>query len=390
MENGVGIICECNPFHNGHRALFRAVREAFPAKPIVCVMSSDFVQRAEAASLGKYARAETALLAGADLVLELPFPFSALSAEGFAAAGVFILSQTGLCSHLAFGCESGTAEEFDKVAGNLLSEKMAAKLLQDGAKKEGYPAFRERCYGELFGGSALFSGKNSALALEYVLAMRRQNAALSLFPVRRTEGEGILSATALREAAKNKGASALAPFVPPETLPVFLREEKRGHFPVSTEALSAPLLYALRTSSASSLKKVYAMAGLEARAKLAAAKNGSFSEIAARMKNPRYTDSRIRRALLSLLCGIPRGVERETPAYTVLLGANARGRALLAEKKEESRIPVFTRPAEAQNRRDLKIAQQASCAFVADAVYQLCLPDGEEGALLRQRPVILP
>ena len=46
----------------------------------VCVMSGDFVQRGEAAIFTKHARAEAACRCGADIVIELPLPWSLSSA----------------------------------------------------------------------------------------------------------------------------------------------------------------------------------------------------------------------------------------------------------------------------------------------------------------------
>ena len=86
-----GIVCEFNPFHNGHaRLLAEAKRRG--AEAVVCVMSGNAVQRGELAIVDPYTRAEIALRCGADLVLELPYPWSASSAEGFAKAAVHVLA----------------------------------------------------------------------------------------------------------------------------------------------------------------------------------------------------------------------------------------------------------------------------------------------------------
>ena len=82
----VGIICEYNPFHLGHQRQFRLIRAALGEETaLVCVMSGDFVQRGEPALYAKEVRAEAAVRAGADLVLELPVTCALRSAEGFAA-----------------------------------------------------------------------------------------------------------------------------------------------------------------------------------------------------------------------------------------------------------------------------------------------------------------
>ena len=81
----IGVICEYNPFHNGHAYhLQRSRALAGEDCTVICVMSGDFVQRGEPAIYSKFARAEAACLGGADLVVELPLPWSLSSAEGFA------------------------------------------------------------------------------------------------------------------------------------------------------------------------------------------------------------------------------------------------------------------------------------------------------------------
>ena len=53
----VGIVCECNPFHGGHKYLIDAARRS-GAEVVLCVMSGYFVQRGEAAILDAHTRAK--------------------------------------------------------------------------------------------------------------------------------------------------------------------------------------------------------------------------------------------------------------------------------------------------------------------------------------------
>jgi predicted nucleotidyltransferase len=93
----VAVICEFNPFHNGHKLLFERIRAHFTPKAvcIVCIMSGNFVQRGTLAVMSKYKRAEMATDCGADIVLELPFPWSASYAQSFARAGVSVAENLG-------------------------------------------------------------------------------------------------------------------------------------------------------------------------------------------------------------------------------------------------------------------------------------------------------
>ena len=82
----VGIVCEYNPLHLGHARQLTHLRMQHPEAAVVCLMSGLYVQRGQPAVFSRQVRARAALLAGADLVLELPVTVSLRSAEGFAGA----------------------------------------------------------------------------------------------------------------------------------------------------------------------------------------------------------------------------------------------------------------------------------------------------------------
>ena len=104
-----GIIAEYNPFHNGHAwQIAELKKRGFEA--VVCVCSPGVVQRGTAALFPARVRTRAALAAGADLVLSLPAPYATLSAEGFAAAGVALLSALGCVDALCFGTETRRLE----------------------------------------------------------------------------------------------------------------------------------------------------------------------------------------------------------------------------------------------------------------------------------------
>ena len=129
----VAIISEYNPFHSGHVYQIRRIREDFGEDTrIVAIMSGNYTQRGHIAMMDKSARAKMAVLCGANLVLELPFPYSMGSAEIFAKAGVAIAEGIGQIDVLSFGSE----------CGNLSLLKETAERMQ---KKE-FIYFNERFY----------------------------------------------------------------------------------------------------------------------------------------------------------------------------------------------------------------------------------------------------
>ena len=101
------IIAEYNPLHNGHAMHIRTAREDTKADHIIAVMSGSFVQRGAPALISKYERASSALLAGADLVIELPVCFSTGSLEYFAKGAVSLIAGTGIADCISFGSECG-------------------------------------------------------------------------------------------------------------------------------------------------------------------------------------------------------------------------------------------------------------------------------------------
>ena len=78
------IICEYNPFHNGHKFHIDETRRQTGADAVVALMSGNYVQRGECAVYEKTVRANAAVLGGADLVLELSTVFAVQSADFFA------------------------------------------------------------------------------------------------------------------------------------------------------------------------------------------------------------------------------------------------------------------------------------------------------------------
>ena len=64
------IIAEYNPLHEGHKVPIDHAKNVLGAAAVIVIMSGDWVQRGEPAIFDKYTRANAALLAGADAVLE--------------------------------------------------------------------------------------------------------------------------------------------------------------------------------------------------------------------------------------------------------------------------------------------------------------------------------
>ena len=123
------LIAEYNPFHNGHLKHIEYIKNQLDADRIIVLMSGNFTQRGEPALLNKYTRARHAILAGADLVIELPTVFATANAETFATGSINILNALGVVDGICFGVESGVKEEYTTLASAMLNESKDFKKI---------------------------------------------------------------------------------------------------------------------------------------------------------------------------------------------------------------------------------------------------------------------
>lgn len=357
-----GVICEYNPFHRGHALHLARARETSGADFIVCAMSGSVTQRGSFARYDKWTRAKSALLGGADLVIELPTRFSGASAQEFAQGGVSLLTSLGVLTHLSFGCEKESLPLLDQAAKALSGEFPAFKA----ALREGldlglpYPRARARAAQIASGISNLeeiISRPNAALAIEYLRALPDS---VTPVPVVR-EGCGyhdqaldtLASASAIRAAiVRGNLDAALAAL--PDSEPIANREA-RGDVH-EEEALTKALLYRLRTMTAQELSAISGMEeGLEHRF-LAAAKTAvTRDELILSVKSKRYTYARLSRLCTNILLGVSQAFHDATPAptYARILGFRKDAAPLLREIKKSASVPLITKAANYDSRDPL-------------------------------------
>ncbi len=345
-----GIICECNPFHNGHARLFAQAR-AMGANRIVCVMSGNAVQRGELAVADRYLRAEILVRCGADLVLELPYPWSAGSAEYFSSAAVSILSN--YVDHIAFGSECGDLSLLTGAAVAAGSDDFRARYAARLADGEGaaHAYFEELA---TRGFSPLSS--NDLLGIEYLRAADRLGLSMQFATVRR-EGAGyrdvalsdgmLPSATALRAALARGEYEVLDAHMPPEAAAI-LREAAENGALTDLSLIDAAVLLHFRLSTPAALDGIAETGGgLASRLCSLARGVHSADEWFEALRTKRYTDAKLRRAILFSLTAVREELLSSLPTYTTLLAANEHGRALLAEKRKGKRTLLVTKPADA-------------------------------------------
>ena len=181
-----GIICEFNPFHNGHEYLINEAKKQL-GLPVVCLMSGNFVQRGEQACQNKFDRAMCAIDAGASAVLELPVAFALSSAQNFAYGAIKILKSLG-CSAIVVGTTHTNIDDYNQVA-TLDNDYISNALKTELEKGKNYGQTLTNIIKLKCPNSApIFEDASNILALEYIRQIKQQKANIDVVLVKRTDG----------------------------------------------------------------------------------------------------------------------------------------------------------------------------------------------------------
>ena len=331
-----GIICEYNPLHLGHKKQMDQIRETDPDGSIVCLMSGNYVQRGKPGIVDKSVRAKAAVMAGADLVLELPITAALSSAEGFASEGVRILSH--FCTHLCFGSETADADTLMDTAKALLQDDFPEKLRLQLDKGLSFPAARSAALEEI--GIPAVTKPNDILAIEYCKAILAQDSSLIPWPIQRGGDyhdeevhEENPSATAVRKLMMESGM--WLDYVPEAARDCF--RNARLH---TMEAGERAVLSKLRTMSDAEFEAIpYGSEGLWRKLMHNARRFANLEDVITATKSKRYTRTRLDRMVMCAFLGVSKEMIASPAPYIRVLAFNDTGRTLLRQKKAD--FPVI-------------------------------------------------
>jgi len=361
------------------------------AELIIAVMSGNATQRGECALIDKHRRARAALECGADIVLELPFPWCASGAESFGRCGVYILSP--LCDTLLFGSECGDTEKLKRAAGIAADESFRQKYsesLEDnrGSAELYFELLRVAC-GEVF-------SSNDILGIEYIKAIEGLSSDMTPVTVKRlgadyserniTEGS-LQSATAIRRLLSESGCDSVSEYLPEPSLRMIADAMHCGEIYDDEALVRAEKLY-FRLVDPEALSDIADTdLGLISRICNSARDVGE-GRLLEVVKTKRYTDARLRRAILFAMTGVKKSDMARLPEYVNLLGANKRGREYLASKRGKLPYEILSKASDIPRSDGAK--RQAELSLRLDAIFTLSrkkeLPEGE---YLRRSPVII-
>lgn len=362
----VAVICELNPMHNGHGAVFEFARNLGKGgNCVVAVMSGNYCQRGEPALVDKWNRARMAVLGGADIVLEIPSVYAQQSAQFFAEAAVSVVCRSGICDALVFGSECGDIELLKGLAGRRSTGGFGDEIRRLMDLGLSYPRALSAFYGvEL--------AANDILGVEYIAALAKRCSEIEVYCMKRVgnsvhgsdcieSGAEIASAASIRKLVCESGRQAkqtaeglpaqtaeefgvLQSVMPKSSFDILKGLVAEGRFVRSLRAYNSLIIGKIRELGADGVRELpFAGGGLAECICAAAAETRDVSELVSIATSKSFTSSRIRRILLATLTGARQSIFAGpiTVPYVRVLAVSAARNDLLSALMRAAAPVIF-------------------------------------------------
>ncbi len=328
----VGIICEYNPFHNGHIYHIEQTKKMFPNHILILVLNGYFLQRGEVSCLSKEDKVNFALEYGCDIVLELPVVYGTQSADTFAEKSVEILHHFKV-SDLVFGSERDNAELLMKMAQIQLTPNFSEQLKRHLGQGLNYPTSLSKAMNLDF----LVQEPNDLLGISYAKAILKNHYNIKIHTILRTNqyhdttsNQGIISASNIRQKFSNN--ESILEFVPTKVLDCYKKVDTHLLFSLLKSKILTDhhLEYYLTVDE-----------GIENRLKKEILKAENLEEFIKRIKTKRYTYNRLHRMIIHILLGLTKEINETLELdYIHVLGFSTSGQNYLNKIKKNIIIPL--------------------------------------------------
>ena len=344
------IIAEYNPFHNGHLSQINYIKANLKPDFIAVFLSGNFTQRGEGAVLDKFTRARHAVLAGADIVFELPAVFATQSAEFFASGAVKLINSLPGEKTVCFGSECGDKTAILDIANAMLNESQEYKKIIKTELKKGVSLIKAKQTALSLTNKDLnvdiLKSPNNVLGIEYVKAIVKNKYDINVEVIKRngadynsevlTDSENP-SALAIRNAIISGNLVSVKNFVPPFTF---------SDLPNGLVNFDREIIYSLISATKTQISKsVDCEEGLENRIKSLLKENATYDSLIKSLKTKRYTEKRLKRIMLSTMLSIDEKLIKKAlnkPLYLKILAINKNAPNLLSYISK-AKYPLLTR-----------------------------------------------
>lgn len=357
----IGIICEYNPFHNGHLYHISKIKEMFDDSLIILVMSGNFTQRGEASIIPKYSKCDIALLSGIDLVIELPFIFATQSADVFAKTSIEILDKLNV-DYVVFGSETNDINKLTMLAKTQINNKKYDKLVKEYLDKGvNYPTALSKALYQLT--DKKIDKPNDILGVSYIREILKLSSNITPICIKRSNdynsielNDNITSASSIRYALLN--GDNVKNYVP-EYVYDYLKN------PIFTKNYFNLLKYKIMTEN--TLEEYQTVdEGIQNRIKKYIINSKDLDDLILKVKTKRYTYNKLSRMFIHILCNLKKEEVKKYNkiSYIRVLGFNIKGRNYLNEIKKSIDIPIITNFSRT-NDPILDIEMRSTCVYAS-------------------------
>ena len=339
----IGIICEYNPFHNGHLYHIKKIKELYPNSLIILVLNGYFLERGEISILSKEAKTKIALAHGVDIILELPVIYGTQSADTFASISLKILNNFHV-NKIIFGSESNEIEKIKEIASKQLDEeynKLVKEYLDNGLN---YPTALAKALNIDFEFLP-----NDLLGISYTKAIIQNNYNIEPITIKRTSAyhdtssnDHIVSASNIREKIKNN--EDISKYIPINIKDFINNTNYDNYFRL--------LKYKINTDN--DLNEYLDVdEGIEYRLLEYINKSKNIDEFINNIKTKRYTYNKLNRMFIHILLSFLK-TDNIDIEYIKILGFNSNGKKYLNSIKENLEISTNINKDSIQYKYELK------------------------------------
>ena len=344
----IGIICEYNPFHNGHIYHLEKIKELYKDEEIVLVLGGNFLQRGNLSIINKENKTKIALNFGIDLVIELPFAFATQGADVFAKGAIEILKKLK-CNKIIFGSETSSVSLFTKAAKVQLENKNYNTKIKEYLNQGiNYPSALSKALKDII--NFEISKPNDILALSYIREIIKQKANITPISIKRTTDyhgttplDNITSAESIRTALKKKdNVEKYLPEISLKYIDENCYENTYFNF----------LKYKIITENKDIKKYQTVDEGIENRILKNIDRAKNLEDLIEKVKTKRYTYNKICRMFTHILCSFTKeeALKNKDISYIRILGFSDKGKKYINSIKKDIDIPIISNI----NRKNIK------------------------------------
>ncbi len=323
----IGLICEYNPFHNGHLYHIKKIKEKYPDSLLILCLNNYFLQRGDISLIDKYDKTTIALKNQIDLVVSLPVIYGSQSADTFAMKAIEILNHLKV-QKIIFGSEQNDIKKLTNLATKVQTiEKQTIKeSLKQGLS---YPKTLSNFLKEEI-------KPNDLLGISYSKAVQKLKAKIQLEVIKRTndfndltKNETILSAQNIR--CKLENNIDITPYLPKISKESLVKIDTQTYFKI---------LKTIILTNDNLNKYLGVTEGIENKLKKEIGKANTLDELINNLTCKRYTKSKIKRMLNHIFLGLKKNDAKEQLRYITILGFNQQGKNYLNKIKKQIQVPL--------------------------------------------------